>query len=102
MPHIVPRRASDPHWILHTSEVGYFQEKEEAQESVKFVILQVVTSLHSWSELLGDAYHGKTATPSVIQDSWSLRGKINPSGKSRFSAEWQIQQSYQLQPDNIT
>ena len=39
------RRASSPHWILHTSEVGYFQAKDEVQESVEFVLLQVANVL---------------------------------------------------------
>ena len=90
------RRESNPHWILHTSEVEYFQEKEDAQEIVEFVRLQVANSLLFWSNRLGDAYNGKIATPSVI------RGKTNPSGNSRFSTEWRIQQSYQLQTDNVT
>ena len=96
------RRESNPHWILHTSEVEYFQEKEEAQEIVEFVRLQVANGLLFWSNRLGDAYNGKIATPSVIRDSWRLRGKTNPSGNSRFSTEWRSQQSYQLQTDNVT
>ena len=76
-----PRRLSNLHWILHTSEVGYVQEKEKDQESVEFVILHVANSLLIWSNLLGDAYHGKTAIPSVVRD--PFRGQDQSSNSAR-------------------